>query len=222
MLLPVLLLYYCGDGTLAEGATMRQTPDRDDLLRLTRRARLLSTMKTMNRENDTPFQEAVRGFVAGDFSRLAPLFETPSDGSPCPVIKWFEGGLFASEPKALEEAFTCACFNGCINTVEYFLAKGVNPSGGINTGLNAFHWAANRGQLKTVEDTYREQVSARNEKRVWWNGFGLRCMVSHVRAKGRPHSDIEALLSAGAEVGAADYPSGDERVDEVLRRMDLR
>ena len=87
-----------------------------------------------------PFPEAVSGLLAGDFSRLAPLFKAPSDGSPCPIIKWFEDGLFASETKALEEAFTCA----------------------------------------------------------------------HLRI-------IEVLLQAGAQVGAADYPSGDERVDELLR-----
>ena len=56
------------------------------------------------------FEEAVRGLVAGDFSRLAPLFESPSDGSPSAVIGWFEDGLFAREPKALEEALTVASF----------------------------------------------------------------------------------------------------------------
>jgi hypothetical protein len=29
---------------------------------------------------------------------------------------------------------------------------------------------------------------------------------------------IETLLKAGAQVSAAEYPSGDDRVDEVLRR----
>jgi hypothetical protein len=105
-----------------------------------------------------PFKEAVRGLVAGDFSRLAPLFETSPDGSPCPIIKWFDGGLFADEPEALAEAFTCACFNGCTEVVEYLLAKGVDPSGGINTELYAFHWAANRGQLGTVEILIRSKA----------------------------------------------------------------
>ena len=60
----------------------------------------------MKNQSDTSFQDAIRGLMAGDFSRLAPLFETPSDGSPCPVVKWYEAGLFASEPQALAEAFT--------------------------------------------------------------------------------------------------------------------
>ena len=59
------------------------------------------------------------------------FFEIPSDGSACPVIKWFDDGRFESEPEALAEAFTCACFNGCTQVVEYLLAKGADPNGGI-------------------------------------------------------------------------------------------
>ena len=80
------------------------------------------------------FHEAVRGLMAGDFSRLAPLFEATPDGSVCSIIQWFDDGLFVNEPKALAEAFTCACFNGCTDVVEHLLANGVDSSGGINTG----------------------------------------------------------------------------------------
>src|SRR5438105_14252077 len=98
----------------------------------------------MKSQSDMSFQDAVRGFMAGDFSRLAPLFDTASDGSPCPVIQWYEDGLFATEPQALAEAFTCACFNGCTPVVEYFLARGFNHSGWINTRFNAFNRASLR------------------------------------------------------------------------------
>ncbi len=30
--------------------------------------------------------------------------ENPPDGSPCSIIKWFEGGLFAHEPRALGQS----------------------------------------------------------------------------------------------------------------------
>jgi len=174
--------------------------------------------ETMKGQSDISFQEAVRGLMAGDFSRLAPLFDTPSDGSPCWVIKWYEGGLFASEPKALAEAFTCACFNGCTHVVEYLLARGADPSGGINTGLNAFHWAANRGQLKTVEILIQNKAPLET-----LNMYGGTVLGGTVwSAIHEPGPDririIEALLNAGANVSAADYPSGDEQVDEVLRR----
>ena len=160
--------------------------------------------------------------MAGDFSRLAPLFATPPDGSPSPIIKWFDDGLFASEPKALEEAFTCACFNGCTRVVEHLLARGVNPSGGINTGLNAFHWAANRGQLQTVEVLLQNKSPLETQNS--YGGTVLGCAVwSAVYEPKRNHLRIiEVLLKAGARVGAAEYPSGDERVDEILRRYEAR
>ena len=175
-------------------------------------------METMKSEVDMTFQEAVQGFIAGDFSRLAPLFETPSTSSPCPVIEWYESGLFAVEPKALEEAFTCACFNGCTDVIEYFLARGVNPNGGANTGLNAFHWAANRGQLEAVEILIRNKASLETQ-----NAYGGTVLGGTVwSAVHEPQRDhiriIKALLAAGAQVGAADYPSGDGRIDEVLRQ----
>jgi hypothetical protein len=162
-------------------------------------------------------EETVRGLIAGDFSRLAPLFETQTEASPCPIIQWYESGLFDSEPKALEEAFTCACFNGCTDVIEYFLTKGVNPNGGINTGLNAFHWAANRGKLKAVEILIRNKATLETQ-----NSYGGTVLGSAVwSAVHEQKSDhiriIKALLDAGAEVGAADYPSGNERVDELLR-----
>src|SRR5439155_24465512 len=117
-----------------------------------------SILKTINSERDMIFAEVVRGLMAGDFSRLAPLFEAPANRSPCPIVSWYENGLFTDQPTALAEAFSCACFNGCTQVVEYFLSKGVNPSGGANTGLNAFHWAANRGQLKVVEILIRNNT----------------------------------------------------------------
>ena len=172
----------------------------------------------MNRTSDAGFPEAVQGLLAGDFSRLAPLFETPPDGSPCPIIGWFEAGLFTGEPEALEEAMTCACFNGCTQVVEYFLARGVPPSGGANTGLNAFHWAVNRGRLQVAEILLRNRAPL--EAQNAYGGTVLGGAVFSAVHEPRPgHLQIiETLLAAGARVGAARYPSGDERVDEVLRR----
>ena len=171
----------------------------------------------MNGESDMSFPEAVKGLMAGDFSRLEPLFWPSAPGSPSPIIKWFDDGLFANEPKALAEAFTCACFNGCTHVAEHFLAGGVDPQGGNNTGLNAFHWAANRGQLKAVELLIRTRAPL--ETLNAYGGTVLGCAVWSAVHEPKPDhlQIIEALLNAGAQVGAADYPSGDERVDEVLR-----
>ena len=175
-------------------------------------------MRTANTENEMNFGEVVRGLIAGDFSRLAPLFEPPADGSACPITRWYDRGLFTHEPKALAEAFSCACFNGFTQVVEYFLSKGIDPNGGINTGLNAFHWAANRGQLEVVEVLLRHHASL--ETRNAYGGTALGCAAWSAVHEPRPKhfAIIEALLNAGANVSAAEYPSGDDRVDEVLRR----
>ena len=164
------------------------------------------------------FPEAVRGLLAGDFSRLAPLFEIAPDGSVCPIIKWYEAGLFTNEPRALDEAFTCACFNGCTQVVEYLLAKGISPSGGVNTGLDAFHWAANRGQLDVVKPLIRHKAPL--ETRNMYGGTVLGTAVWSAINEPRPDHIrvIEALIDAGAQAGEAGYPTGDERIDEVLRR----
>jgi Ankyrin repeats (3 copies) len=175
-------------------------------------------MSKMNQESDMPFLEAVRGLLAGDFSRLSPLFETLSDGSSCRIARWFDDGLFVAEPQALAEAFTCACFNGCTQLAEYLLTKGVDPSGGIHTGLNAFHWAANRGQLKTVELLIRKGAPLETLNAHGGTVLGITVWSAIHEPKPDHLQIIEALLKAGANVSAANYPSGDERIDELLRR----
>lgn len=151
-------------------------------------------------ENITRFQEAVKGLLAGDFSRLEPLFESASDGQLIPIIKWFDDGFFDNEPNALAEAFTCACFNGNLRVVEYLIGKGVDPSGGIKTGLNAFHWAANRGQLKTVEILIHCKTPL--ETLNSYGGTILSCAVWSLVHEPKPDHPqiIQALIDAGANV----------------------
>jgi hypothetical protein len=54
-----------------------------------------------------------------------------------------------------------------------------------------------------------------------YGGTVLGCAVYSAVHEPRPEhiAIIEALLAAGANVGAADYPSGDARVDEALHRF---
>ena len=155
------------------------------------------------------FEEAVRGWAAGDFSRLAPLFRGGADGAACCVVDWFE-------PAALAEAFSCACFNGCVDVVRYLLARGVDPSGGAGTGMNAFHWAANRGQLAVVRALVG--VKAPLETKNAYGGTVMDCAVWSALHEPKPDhvAIIEALLGAGADVRAVRYPTGHEGVDRVL------
>jgi len=172
----------------------------------------------MNTNVDIVFSEAVQGFLKGDFSHLAPLFENSTDGSACAVIKWYEAGLFANEQAALDEAFTCACFNGCLPVVEYLLARGTSPSGGASTGLDALHWAANRGQL----DVFRLLIhhEAALETRSSHGSTALGTAIWSALNEPQPNhlQVIDALLEAGAQLGAVAYPTGNGPIDEVLRR----
>jgi hypothetical protein len=170
-------------------------------------------------EDDALFRDAVRGLERGDFSRLEPLFvEDPSLGRHfCRIVAWYEKGYFNNEPKALAEAFTCACFNGRTLVADFLLKKGIDPAAGANTGLNAFHWAANRGHLDTVKLLIEQKAPL--EIKNMYGGTVLGTAVWS--AINEPRADhlaiIKALIAAGANLDAAEYPTGNERIDEVLR-----
>jgi ankyrin repeat protein len=166
------------------------------------------------------FREAVKGLNRGDFSGLEPLFmDQPSPNRrPCRIIEWFEQGLFLDEPSALAEAVTCACFLGCTGVADFLLTHGVDVLAGNGTGLNGFHWAVNRGQLKTVQLLIKRRSPL--EIKNMYGGSVLGTAVwSFLNEPRTDHASIiQALIEAGAEVRDAGYPTGDERIDEVLRR----
>lgn len=164
------------------------------------------------------FEDAVKGLIAGDFSRLSPLFESPAEGGVCPITGWYEAGLFTNHPKAFAEAFSCACFNGHLPVVRHLLAAGLDPSGGDNTGLDALHWAANRGQLDVVKLLVAH--GANIETRNMYGGTVLGVTVWSAANETRPaHPEIvSALIEAGANLSEAEYPCGNRTVDEILER----
>ena len=96
--------------------------------------------------------------------------------------------------------------------------RGVDPAAGTGTGLSAFHWAANRGNLDTVKLLIERKAPL--EQKNMHGGTVLDCAVWS--AINEPRVDhiaiIESLLAAGANIEEAGYPTGNERVDEVLRR----
>jgi hypothetical protein len=171
-------------------------------------------------ENEPQFREAVRHLENGDFSHSDPLFrdESSDGGAPCQIIRWYEAGYFKNEPKALNEALACACFNGRTSVADFLMKSGVDPLAGFATGMNGFHWAANRGQLETVKLLIGRKVPMEVEN--MYGGTVLGCTVWSAvhQPKGDLVPVVEALLSAGARVEAAEFPTGIERLDEVLRR----
>ncbi len=142
---------------------------------------------------DAEFVDAVEGLRRGDFTRLDPLFESGK------ILTWCEAGLFDRE--TLAEALTCACFNGRVAVAEYLLSRGVDPSGGNGTGLNAIHWAANRGQLGAVRLLLKHGVPLGT--RNMYGGTVLEATEWAAENEARPeHAEIlRELRAAGAVEG---------------------
>jgi ankyrin repeat protein len=119
------------------------------------------------------FDDAVRGLLAGDFSRLEPLFRDDSGHGPRPrIIDWCERDLFRDQPRALAEALTCACFVGSTTVAEYLLQPSVDPAAGAATGLDALHWAVNRGQRETTRLLLKYNPPLESRNRFGGNGPG--------------------------------------------------
>lgn len=161
------------------------------------------------------FDSAAAGWIRGDFSALAPLFESNGD-DPAPVLRWFEEGRFQSRRDVLGEAFANACFIGKVDVVRYLLDHGVDPNAGGCTGLNGFHWAINRGQLAVVGLLIDRGASLELK-----NSHGTTALGTAVwSAKNEPKPDhlaiLDALIAAGADKAAVTYRSGETRIDSRL------
>jgi hypothetical protein len=167
------------------------------------------------------FDEAAAHLLAGDFTLLEPQFRAGADGE-IPVIDWHASGKFAEQPQALAEAFTCACFLGAVEVVDYLLARHVNPDGGKATGMTAFHWAANRGQAAVVEKLIGAGASLEEKNR--FGGTVLACAVWSLvnEPRGAQLEVIRHLLRAGADVRELPQRTGDPRVDELCAKYRAR
>ena len=176
-------------------------------------------MKTRTADDST-FHNAVGRLHRGDFSELEPMFrgELDAAGSRPKIVDWYEEGRFRDEPKALAEALTCACFLGRTSVADYLLTRGVDPSAGSGTGLDALHWAANRGQLEAVRLLVRHKAPL--QTRSMYGGTVLGTAVWSAINEPRPDhlQIIEALLNDGARLNEVDYPSGNSHVDAILQR----
>jgi len=177
-------------------------------------------MKTRDGADDALFRDTLQGLHNGDFSRLEPRFvgETTGADRRAPILEWHEQGRFRDESSALAEALTCACFLGRIDVAQYLLTHGVDPSGGSGTGLNALHWAANRGQLEAVRLLVGWKAPL--ETRNMYGGNVLDTAVWSAIHEPRPgHLTIIAeLLEAGARLNGQEWPTGHEEIDVILRR----
>lgn len=163
------------------------------------------------------FDDTLEGLRRGDFSRLDSLFQSKG-GSRAQIIEWVDHGRFRGHNQELAEALTCACFNGRTEVAEYLLDRGISPSGGACTGLDAIHWAVNRGQMEVVRLLIRHKVPL--ESRSMYGGTALGTAVwSAINETRADHlAIIEELLVAGARVQEAGYPTERDSIDALLRR----
>ena len=156
------------------------------------------------------FDDAVRHLLHGDFSLLEP--------HQSQILEWARQGRFADHPAALAEALSAACFVGRTDVAEYLLAGGVDPAAGNRTGLDALHWAADRGQLEAVRLLLRHHAPLEN--RNMYGGTALGAAVWSTLQTPRPaHLQIvKELLDAGAHADEVAYPTGNVDVDALLAR----
>ena len=174
----------------------------------------------MTTPNEMWIEETAEGLRRGDFTRLAPLFGDPArpDEAEGQIVAWLDAGVFAGAPDVLAEALTCACWLGQVGVARRLLDAGVDPAAGTATGLSAIHWAANRGQRAAVELLLAR--GAPPEQRSMYDGTALGTAVW--AALHEPRGDqlgaIRALLAAGADVAAVEYPTGHDDIDALLAR----
>ncbi|MCC7052964.1 MAG: ankyrin repeat domain-containing protein [Gemmatimonadaceae bacterium] len=157
----------------------------------------------------------------GSFTILAPVV-TSAGHTDSRMVQLYRDGCFAGHAAALAEALTCAAFVGAVETVEYLIGAGVPPDGGRSTGLNAMHWAANRGQTAVV--LVLIGAGAALEARNAYGGTVLGAAVWAAVHETKPGhmAVIQSLLEAGAEVREAEYPCGDPAVDALLASFGAR
>ncbi len=168
--------------------------------------------------DDALFDDAVQGLRRGDFSRLEPLFVGATDGTDPQVIVWHRHGRFQAAPDALAEALTCASFLGHTVVISYLLSHGVGPTAGDATGLDALHWAANRGQLAAVRLLLRHGAPLERRNRHGTTVLGTAVWSAINEPRGEQLSIIERLIDEGARLDAIRYPTGHQAVDAILRR----
>jgi ankyrin repeat protein len=150
--------------------------------------------------------EKVKGFLNQDGSLVANL----------PAVRNSCGGIIGIEAQR-EEALICAGLFGQTRVVDFLLGIGIDPCAADGNGQTACHLAAHSGHLETVK-----LLLARKTPLEIRNMYGGTVLGQAVwSALNEPKADhlaiIELLLGAGAKVEAAGYPTGKERLDEVLR-----
>ena len=164
------------------------------------------------------FEEVLTGLRNGDFSRMSPAFDESSGDSN--ITTWHKAGLFREHPAELDEALTCAAFLGRSLTLTHLLASGLSPDGGAMTGLNAIHWASNRGELATFRLLLK--AGAQLETRNMYGGtvLGVTVWSAINEPRGEQLQVIRELIAAGARQDEVQLPTGNPEIDQLFNQKD--
>lgn len=158
------------------------------------------------------FDDTVRHLAHGDFSHLEPLFRSGR------IVEWFD----RFDAATLAEALSCAAFLGCTNIVKMLLDRGVDPAAGNATGLDALHWAADRGQLGAVRLLIRHGAPLESRSRYGGTVLGTAIWSTFHEPRHDHLRIIQELIAAGARVEEVAYPTGNPMIDAMLKRMTAR
>lgn len=137
------------------------------------------------------------------------------------VVKTFlnDGGSLTNATKTqMESGFWWACEYGRNEVVEFLLDCGVDLRAGEKNNQTGLHWAVIGRQLDTVKLLLRRgaPLEAQNVYGGTALGQATWCAINGDRSADYIPI-ISALLDAGARVEEADYPTGNQRVDDLLR-----
>ena len=142
---------------------------------------------------------------------------TLAPGVPLVAPRWRT--LPADPTVHLELALAWACKFARSDVVEFLLDVGVNPASKDGYDMTALHWAAPNGMIGVVRRLLALGVPLEALNR--WEGTVLDSTIHfaiHMPVEGVDYPKIfEMLIAAGADVNAV-YPSGDGRIDALLKR----
>jgi hypothetical protein len=157
--------------------------------------------------------DLVRRFVV-DKNTLAP-------GVPLIAPRW--RNLPVDPTLHIELALAWACKFARPDVAGFLLDAGVNPASKDGYDMTALHWAAPNGMIGVMRRLLA--LGAPLEALNRWEGTVLGSTIHfavHMPVKGVDYPAVlELLIAAGANVNAA-YPSGDERIDALLKRHGAR
>ena len=144
------------------------------------------------------------------------------------VGRWDAVRSYFDEDGALREGATkkqihwglnWACEYGHTGVIEFLLEKGADPASQDSFGQTPLHWAAIGGQLEAVKILLKHGSLLEVKNRFGGTVLGQTVWSALHDKLGIDYLPvIEALLLAGAGVGASGFPTGHARIDDVLGR----